>query len=488
MAKPRLRLFPPHLDSPLTKREAKALVSDPCKIASHPFYPFLQRKQRWTQFAPKRATWEEVRVKERPIRYASRRDSYIFSHYRELLSPLYEKELARLGLTRCVLAYRRICREGSHAGKCNIDFASDTFNAIRQYGDCCAIALDIHQFFENLDHQQLKKMWWRLLGNPVQRLKGALLPEDHFQVFKAVTSYSFIDRERAYIAIGLIGEVESEDGRKRIGYVPKRADFPKQICDPKTFHKILTLKDANGKGVLEHNPNPFGIPQGSPISDLLANLYMIDFDKVMNDLICARGGKYLRYSDDILIILPAPHHDWQHIIDQTRSALTASAPGLTLKDKKTQVYCFSRAELGEDQDNTVLSASRRTQGLEYLGFRYDGRRIYLRNTTVSGIHRKITALAKRMAHRHIQENPTFNLKQLVDTFNYDLLISKFGRVQDFDDSAKNYSSWTFWTYVQRSSKVFGKLGTSVIRQYKNYKGIARKKAHQALERAYSRLP
>jgi hypothetical protein len=488
MAKPRLRLFPPHLDSPLTKREAEALASDPSKVASHPFYPFLQRKQRWTQFAPKGATPEEVKVKERPIRYASRRDSYIFGHYRELLNPLYEKELARLGLTRCVLAYRRVCREDSPAGKCNIHFASDAFNAIRQYGNCCAIALDIHQFFENLDHQQLKKMWWRLLGSPVQRLKSALLPEDHFQVFKAVTSYSFIDRERAYMALGLIGEVESEDGLKRIAYVPKRGDFPKQICDPKAFHKMLALKDADGKGILEHNLNPFGIPQGSPISDLLANLYMIDFDKVMNDLISAQGGKYLRYSDDILIILPEPCCDWQHIVAETRSALINNAPRLILKDGKTQIYRFRRAEPSEDQENVVLSASRRTQGLEYLGFRYDGKRIYLRNSTVSGIHRKITALAKRMAHRHVKEHPTHNLRQLVDTFNYDLLISKFGRVKNFDDSEKSYTAWTFWTYVRRSSKILGKLGSSVSRQFKNYKDLSRKKARKALERAYSHLP
>ncbi len=47
-----------------------------------------------------------------------------------------------------------------------------------------------------------------------------------------------------------------------------------------------------------------GIPQGSPISAILSNIYMIDFDVKMKEFISKVNGKYYRYCDDILCIAP----------------------------------------------------------------------------------------------------------------------------------------------------------------------------------------
>lgn len=52
------------------------------------------------------------------------------------------------------------------------------------------------------------------------------------------------------------------------------------------------------------NPNSYGIPQGSPISALLANVYMLDVDKKVYEIVAAQNGMYMRYSDDFIIILP----------------------------------------------------------------------------------------------------------------------------------------------------------------------------------------
>ena len=46
-----------------------------------------------------------------------------------------------------------------------------------------------------------------------------------------------------------------------------------------------------------------GIPQGLPISAVLANLYLLDFDKnILDKVVKGKGGFYRRYSDDIIII------------------------------------------------------------------------------------------------------------------------------------------------------------------------------------------
>jgi len=167
----------PHFDSWISAKEAQALATDPDRVAKHTFYPFMLYQQQWNRFAEKGQKGEP---KKRPIRYAARRDAYIFSNYRYLLSERYEVELKRLGLAGSILAYRRIRSVSGEGGKCNIHFAHDAILKIRELGDCCVVALDISSYFESLDHARLKALWCRMLG--VDKL-----PRDHFRVFEAIT-------------------------------------------------------------------------------------------------------------------------------------------------------------------------------------------------------------------------------------------------------------------------------------------------------------
>jgi hypothetical protein len=157
-----------------------------------------------------------------------------------------------------------------------------------------------------------------------------------------------------------------------------------------------------------------------------------------------------------------------------------------LKAGKTQVYQYTTSGSGPDQDNKKLNVTKGADGVEYLGFRYDGKKIYLRNSTVSGIQRKITGVANRMARSLVENNPTMSLQQLNESFKYDVLIAKFGRVRDFDNSITKYKSWTFWTYIKRSINILGDLGSSIVRQVGNYKSFARNKAKEAIEYSYNR--
>jgi hypothetical protein len=389
-----------------------------------------------------------------------------------MLSDLYECELNRRGIQNVVLAYRRIALEKTKSGKCNIHFARDAFDVIRGLKNCEVFALDIHQFFENLDHEQLKKLWSSLLTGPRPANKNWLLPPDHFRVFSAVTKYSWIDVDRAYKTLDLIGDVKEPSGRTVTKFKVPRALFPLQICTPRIFReKLLPLAARNETG--------FGVPQGSPISDLLANLYMLDFDQRLNELAVSLGGKYFRYSDDVLLVVPTAALHWQDVIARIKQILAVTSPRLNFKDEKTQVFRYRPdGELG--QLNEIISCEKSIDGLEYLGFRYDGKRVFIKDKTISGVHRKITASAQIMVGRLASKNPSLNKSELLRKFNYSLLIQKFGRVKDFEDEGHRYTTWTFWTYVKRSSKIFGELGSPIMRQFKTYKGIARKKATDAI--------
>jgi hypothetical protein len=444
----------------------------------HPFYPFLRRNQHWTKFPKKGTEPGKADVKDRPISYAAKLDAFIFSYYRETLYDHYERELKRLGLSQCVLAYRHIPFQTGKGGKCNVHFADHAFRIIRSLGSCTTFALDIRQFFENLDHERIKQVWWQLLGSRAPKRKSQLLPDDHYNVYKAVTQYSFIDRDMAYKKLGHLAEVPSASGRKQWRFTLPRNDFPPQICGPRQFRAEL-------KGLIRHNSNPFGIPQGSPISDLLANAYMIDFDREMNQLISQAGGSYFRYSDDILIILPDRAENWAETLAATEDVLKRTAPRLELKGTKTQVHRYKPIGGGPDQEQRLVSSSKGPDGMEYLGFRYDGKKVYLRNTTIAGFQRKITAVAERMAWNHVVHHPELSLEQLVSSFNYNVLIRRFGRVNGFDFPGREYTTWTFWTYIKKSSRVLGPLGAPLVRQINSYKEFARKRARSAIETAFN---
>lgn len=61
------------------------------------------------------------------------------------------------------------------------------------------------------------------------------------------------------------------------------------------------------KRVINLSPkNHLGILQGTAVSAILANIYMIAFDEFVANLIENYHGLYRRYSDDFIIVIPGP--------------------------------------------------------------------------------------------------------------------------------------------------------------------------------------
>lgn len=153
----------PHFDTYVSPEDASELASDPSRVTSHSFFPLIKYVKAWQPF---RTSATRGKLKERPIRYAARRDAYIYAYYRQILSERYEAKLLELGIQHCPVAYRKIpVSVGSSAGKCNIHFAKGAFDDVVRLGDCVAVALDISKFFESLDHNLLKDVWCSLLGS-----------------------------------------------------------------------------------------------------------------------------------------------------------------------------------------------------------------------------------------------------------------------------------------------------------------------------------
>jgi hypothetical protein len=74
--------------------------------------------------------------------------------------------------------------------------------------------------------------------------------------------------------------------------------------------------------------------------------------------------------------------------------IAAFGPKIAIKPAKTSVVAYTVANAGKLAFELIDGMQGRN-GLEYLGFRFDGRRVYLRDSTLSGFYRKMGWKARR---------------------------------------------------------------------------------------------
>lgn len=322
-----------HFDDPVGEAKAKSIVSSPSKVSSHAFWPLIDYQIQSVKITKDKNGKLARKIKDRPIAYASHLDSHIYAYYARLLERPYEEALKQAGVDKCILAFRQL-------GKSNIEFARDAFKTISQAAPAGVVAVDISGFFDNLDHRILKQMWTDLLGDQA-------LPDDHYAVFRSLTRYSKVNRDELYKALGISKQNPKRD-RER-------------ICSPDDFRNII-----RADGMIKKNPHQFGIPQGTPISALLSNIYMYDFDREMNEIVSEAGGAYYRYCDDMLFIVPV---EFMAGVEDTVAERIAKLK-LHINPGKTEIRSFTR-----DSDGSVTA----NKPLQYLGFLFDGKRVFIRS-------------------------------------------------------------------------------------------------------------
>ncbi|ELQ6046719.1 hypothetical protein R2200_002337 [Cronobacter malonaticus] len=329
-----------HFDKPISLEHALDIVTNPNTVATHSFLPFINFTSTTYKAHKDKLTRKIIKTpKPREIAYSSHVDSHIYSYYAAILSELYENELVKYGITKNVLAFRSL-------NKSNIEFASEAFKEITIRGNCSAVALDLTKFFDTLNHALLKDAWCRLLATDK-------LPDDHYAVFKSITNFSKVEKEKLYDLMKIPKNNAKHTKKTR-----------KQICSFEDFRN----KVRKGKLIIP-NKDIKAIPQGSPISALLSNIYMLNFDIEMKEYVTSLGGEYFRYCDDMLFILPSEEKDnVAGIAEQKLLKLKVS-----LNVKKTEIREFS----------VTPTRIKCDKPLQYLGFIFDGHNIYLRSSSLS---------------------------------------------------------------------------------------------------------
>ncbi|MFA7658307.1 MAG: hypothetical protein WCY19_02625 [Candidatus Gastranaerophilaceae bacterium] len=410
-----------------------SILNDKEEIIKHSFYPFIAYdiverhnskinkmkydKQYYEKKIEETTGTEEIQKlkielnnsqtggikKPRPIRYSAHFDGFIYSYYAKQLAELYEKKVQKYEIENEVLAYRKTPDDESSHRHDNANMAKEVFDEIRKRkNNCVALAFDIKGFFDCIDHKKLKQEWINVLkesdkftAEDLDDLNNGNLPKDHYNIYKSLTNYCYVDMQDLCV---YFKKYKKEKCSKDCGKC-KRPKLPKLMfeeandfhvfrkwakAESKDKHVVLKKnkglfkdeKEINGRNYVD----PFGIPQGSPMSALLSNIYMLPFDKEMKELADRINGHYRRYCDDIMFIcLP----EYKNEVNKTiRDAIKSRGEHLIIHPI-IDGYKYSKSQCYDFTDKNI-----KKQPLQYLGFEFDGEKTKIRKSSLARYYRK----------------------------------------------------------------------------------------------------
>ena len=372
----------------LSMPSIRKYVMDRTKIVTHSFYPFIHFEKKNSRYGKKGPK------KPRELYYCSHLDRCVYQRYAFLLNYQYSIWACENNIDDVAIAYR------DSLGKNNIDFAKDAFDAIRSFPQCFIFVGDFTNFFDNLEHQYLKKMMCEVLG--VERL-----PQDYFSVFKNITRFSSWDWKDIVKAAG---ENIAERG------VRKKINSKETVLTKEQFQK--------NKKDIKKNISGVGVPQGSPISAVLSNIYMIKFDKDIKRYVTSKGGIYMRYSDDFIIVLPYERD--AEIADFTSYIFSyvESMKGLIdLQKEKTSCYTYK---------DEVIYEGDQPSSINYLGFLFDGKNIRIRPRAITKYYYRM----RRKANTIGRSNWTSSKGRRISAKELYSIYSRNDEKQTFIDYAR----------------------------------------------------
>lgn len=482
-------------------KEIYMLVNDENFVAKHGFFPLIHSviKERKFKKLPdglgrghsyKKGNVPHKTAKIRPLHYATHIDSMIYGCYAEKLLKLYEAELNLYpGLTESVIAYRKIEVEDQHtgtpSGKSTIHFAHEAFEEIksRAANGCVVLMFDIKSFFSELNHDKLKRAWCDLLK--VTRLNKA-----HFNVFNATTNFKYILKDELRISPKKNGQRTGFD-EKKLAFLRKYEGVEAFFLSVDDFKDAIKNKEIK---VYKHpfmkNKKPVGIPQGLPISAVLANLYLLEFDKeIVSKIVNAKGSFYRRYSDDIMIICEEEEADDVEcfVLDEIAKS------EIEISVDKTEKYSFKKQQISPNINritSTLISNGKNIVGkpLTYLGFEFYGYKTLIKSSNLAKYYRRMISSVKRKAARACKISQSFNdvpvifprqLRKIYDNVNLNkkevlfkrkiLVKNEQGFYYFKHKVTKMKSGSNYLSYVNRAS--FKMSQPDIKKQVRNRKSI-----------------
>jgi RNA-directed DNA polymerase len=181
---------------------------------------------------------------------------------------------------------------------------------------------------------------------------------------------------------------------------------------------------------------PKGVPQGGPLSPLLANILLDDLDKELEN----RGHKFVRYADDFMISVKSLRSGER--VKQSIQRFLENKLKLTVNQKKSRVAKV-------DQTN-------------FLGFAFKGNKIRWSEKVFHEFKRKIKELTKRswfvsMAYRY--KKLAQYLRGWMNYFGISEYYRPIPEIESWLRRRVRMCYWKQWRYVRTKVRNLLKMGT-----------------------------
>ena len=393
-----------HFDEKKHHRDYEKRVENIAWVSKHGFYPFIHFSMKFNKYTNDQEGNKYIKPKERDIYYAAHIDRYIYEYYGNRLNNKYNAYLKKNGINRVSTAYRNCT-----PGKCNIDFAKEVFEFIVSCETAYVFVGDFSKFFDNLEHKYLKEKIKSVTGS-------SSLDVADYAIYKNLTHFSYIEAD----------DIEEEKGQLR-----------RDMREMDKYFNTQEFQEIKKKH-LKINSKNYQIPQGSSISAVYANVYMVDFDKKINDFVTSHKGMYRRYCDDIIMIIPMTKEDILNGDDKNVAEFVYTVrdeiPNLDLNKDKTEHFFYDNGKVEKISGESNL--------INYLGCTFDGTHVRIRDKSLFKYYCRAYRKIKRV--KEAKDEKAFNAgrKAIYQSYTH-LGVGKNPREHG-----------NFLTYAYKADKIF----------------------------------
>ena len=368
-----------HFDTEMSKKEARDYLKN---IDSHQYLPFIN-------YTVDKKKWDGNHNKTgetRTISVASIKDNYVYQHFNNIISSKYEKYIDESELKNVVCAYRK----GQH--KSNIHYAHEALNFIMKSKDAKIFIGDISNFFDNLDHKLLKECLKEVLlvnelDDVTYKMLKSLEKASYIEIDDII---KFLNSKGVYIHIYVYNGFSGNKNKYAAMCKFCKKHGLRTIVKKEWFKELKNSYLKPGKEELKVKNK--GIVQGSSVSSTLSNVYMINVDKKIVELLKDYDYIYRRYCDDFIIVIRNIDDEiYTDIIDKIKVII--SEVKLELKDSKIQKFSYKKRKI------TNLNGTKKF--IQFLGFElHDNYDVLIRRSTLDRFKNKVLKV-KRQVQLHL---------------------------------------------------------------------------------------
>jgi RNA-directed DNA polymerase len=272
--------------------------------------------------------------------------------------------------------------------------------------------------------------------------------EPHFDYYFSESSFGFRPGRSAHGAIRYVKSFIKERRKvavdadlskffDRVSHDVLMARVSRQIDDKRVLKLIGKYLRA---GVVVNNrlqATPLGVPQGGPLSPLLANIMLDDLDKELEK----RGHRFCRYADDFIILVRSPRAG-ERVMKSIRHFLESKLK-LLVNEQKSRVVPVEQCS--------------------FLGFTFESGKIRWTEKAFQKFKRRIRELTGR-SWRVSMDYRMMKLRQYIQGWiNYFGIAEYYRPIPGIDEWIRRrvrMCYWKQWRYAKTKVRNLLKLGTN----------------------------